>query len=239
MDWRRRFRDRTNGGDGRCRTKKPPAGDAYVVDGQCVDTLNDLAAWNDAAEHRELTGDLLGACARRFQCSQHRHFHLRLGARELGFVEILRRLRQAIQAHRDELGKLAPAARGIKAEQAGVQIGPVEGMNCIGEAALLAHFLEQPRGHAAADDVGKDMRGILILIGVGYALEADDDMSLLEAPLQPDLAAGIARQRRLRVRGKRQVLETRARLIDDLGVIDGGSKVATRFAVPMMRRPIG
>ena len=85
---------------------------------------------------------------------------------------------------RDELGKLAPAARGIKAEQAGVGIGPVEGMDRIGEAALLAHFLEQARGHAAADDIGEDMRGILILIGVGHALEADDDMSLLEAPLQ-------------------------------------------------------
>ena len=42
----------------------------------------------------------------------------------------------------------------------------------------------------------------------------------LEAPFQADVAARIARRRRLRVRGERQVLEPRARFIDDLCVID-------------------
>ena len=61
-------------------------------------------------------------------------------------------LLQLVDDHRHQLGDVALPGRGVHAEDAAVGEGPVEGIDRVAEAALLAHFLEQPRRHAAAED---------------------------------------------------------------------------------------
>ena len=109
-------------------------------------------------------------------------------------------LAQFVEDHRQQFGDLVLAGRGGDAEDAAVGKGPVEGIDRVAEAALFAHFLEQARAHAAAEDRGQNLRGVEAVGIVGAALEAEDDMGLLVVGEQPLLAADIAGLLRRRAR---------------------------------------
>ena len=85
-------------------------------------------------------------------------------------------LLQLVDDDRDQFGDVALAGGRMDAEDAGVGKAPVEGIDRIAQAALLAHFLEQPRRHAAAEDHRQDLRGVEIADVIGAALEAEQDL---------------------------------------------------------------
>ena len=71
-------------------------------------------------------------------------------------------LQRLLAQHRHQLGRLVLAGAGIDAEQPAVAIAVGEGVDRIDQAALFAHLLEQPRGHAAAER-GRQHRGGVIV----------------------------------------------------------------------------
>src|SRR3546814_11795810 len=87
----------------------------------------------------------------------------------------------------------------MNAEYAGIGKAPVEGIDGITEAAMLAHLLEQPRGHAAAENIGQDLRTIEIAHMIGLALEAEQDLRIPQvarsAPIATDIAGGLHTRR--------------------------------------------
>ena len=79
---------------------------------------------------------------------------LRLGARQLGFAQRLGGVGEHLAVSASACAASALGGGAIDAEQPGVGVGLGPGIDAVGEAALLAQFLEQPRGHAAAGRPG-------------------------------------------------------------------------------------
>ncbi len=156
----------------------------------------DLLERERLAVDEGLPRQLLDARHRRFERGERRDFHLRPGAPNLGLVEIVGGLAETIERGGDEFAGLAGRAAGVEAEQAGLRIAPVERVDRIGEAALLAHFLKQPRRHAPARRGREHLRRVMRFRGHAAAFERDDDVALLERLLQQGLAAAIFRRRR-------------------------------------------
>ncbi len=115
---------------------------------------------------------------------------------------------------------LVLAGRGGDAEDAGIGEGPMEGIDRVAEAALLAHFLEQPARHAAAQDRGEDLHGVKAVRVIGPAFHAQDDMGLLVVGHEPLLALDIGGLGRRRRAGGLEVVEAIVGDIDQLVVID-------------------
>ena len=107
-------------------------------------------------------------------------------------------LLQLVDDHRHQLGDVALAGRGMDAEDAGIGKAPVEGVDRIAEAALLAHFLEQPRRHAAAEDHRQHLRGVEVAHMIGAALEAEHDLRVHQVAVLAEVAADIVRVLRQR-----------------------------------------
>ena len=133
---------------------------------------------------QDLARELLGARRRLFERGQERDLHLRLGAANFRFVE------PAAPPRRGNRARPRPPRRVPRPSRRRSRTGrrrkvPVERIDGIGEAALLAHFLEQPRRHAAARRRGEDMRGVVVGRADRAALEADDDMRLFEPSSSP------------------------------------------------------
>ena len=57
----------------------------------------------------------------------------------------------------------------IDAELARILVGRAEGEHAIAQPALLAHFLEQPRGHAAAQNTGQHLQDVDVGVAVAGA----------------------------------------------------------------------
>ena len=64
----------------------------------------------------------------------------------------------------------------MDAEDAGIGEAPVEGVDRVAEPALLAHFLEEARGHAAADDRGEYLARVEVRRTVRQTLETHHDL---------------------------------------------------------------
>ena len=60
----------------------------------------------------------------------------------------------------DQLRQIGRGRAGADAEQAAIGERPVEGVDLVGEAALLAHFVPKPRGQSAAEHLGEHMRRV-------------------------------------------------------------------------------
>ena len=101
------------------------------------------------------------------------------------------------------------------------RIGRVEGVDRVAQAALLAHLLEQPRRHAAAEHVGEHLQAEAAGDRVcGTPSQRQRDMHLLEvARLDPRAAAERRRLRRRRGRAD-EAGEALLDLGDDRVVID-------------------
>ena len=67
----------------------------------------------------------------------------------------------------------------------------MEGIDRIAEAAILAHFLEQARRHAAAEDVGEDLRTVEVAGMIGLALEAEQNLRIHQVSVLAHFTAGI------------------------------------------------
>ena len=70
-------------------------------------------------------------------------------------------------------------------------------MDRVDEPLALPHFLEEARGHAAADHVVQDEQGVALGCRVVQAREAHDDVDLLER-LVDDVDPGLHDRRRIR-----------------------------------------
>ena len=68
-----------------------------------------------------------------------------------------------------------------------------EGVDGVAKPALLAHLLEEARGHAPAKRTGADLRGEIVGVPVRRRLEGEHYMGLLEGLLAAPHAAAIAR----------------------------------------------
>src|ERR1700683_1514970 len=112
------------------------------------------------------------------------------------FAERMRRFGKTIERRLHQGAGVPWRSSRIEAHQASVGIGPMERIDRISETTFFAHFLKETRGHAAASRRGEDMRGVVIGIMRGAALEADDDMGLAQTFLGETLAAAIMRRGR-------------------------------------------
>ena len=81
-------------------------------------------------------------------------------------VIVVGRAFELVDDDRHQLVDILRPGRGVDAEDAGVGEAPVEGVDRVAEAALLAHLLEEPRRHAAAEDRGEDLRGVEVVAAV-------------------------------------------------------------------------
>ena len=124
-------------------------------------------------------------------------------------------------AARDQFAGVLGGRAGVEAEQAGVGKGPVERGDRIGEAALLAHFLEQARRHAAADRRRRKharRRGRRSVIGA--ALEADTTCVCSSRFLATSTRRRDSGRRAAAGGRAGQGGEQRSARVDDRGVID-------------------
>ena len=169
---------------------------ANVVDADRRDARQHGVERQRRAIDEGLARELLGARRGRFERGQGRDLELRLGAVDFRFVEPQGGLGEAVERGARDLAGVLGGRAGVEAEQAAVGKSPVERIDRIGEAALLAHFLEQARRHAAAGRRGEDMGGVVVGGGDRAALESDDDVRLLEPLLHHRLAAAIGGRRR-------------------------------------------
>ena len=81
------------------------------------------------------------------------------------------------------------AGAGVERDQPGVLVGAGLGEDRVAEPAPLAQLLEQPRGHAAAERGGVDLRGIGVVVADARRLEGERDVHLLEIARLAPLAA--------------------------------------------------
>ena len=131
---------------------------------------------------------------RAFQRHQQAGLHLRLGAGNLGLVQRFGGERNLIDGDPHQFWRIGLVGAGIEGEHAGVDIRHVEGVDRVAESAVLAHFLEQPRRHAAAEHTGENLQVVQLLVAHRQSLQGQCDMHLLEiARLDPGAAAETRR----------------------------------------------
>src|SRR3546814_6199256 len=78
--------------------------------------------------------------------------------------------------------------------------GRVKSIDRIDQAALLAHLLEQARRHAAAEQRREGREDVVVIVEVADAIEAEQQMDLLEVALLAAIAAPVGRGERKRTR---------------------------------------
>ena len=78
-----------------------------------------------------------------------------------------------------DLADLGRRAAGVHAEVAGIGVGGGEGVGGVDQAALLADLLEQPGGHAAAEDGVEHAHDVAAVVGGDDRGAAHDDVGLL------------------------------------------------------------
>ncbi|EGJ74380.1 putative protease [Streptomyces sp. Tu6071] len=152
------------------------------------------------------------------------------GAADLVVVEAVRGDGlQLVAADLQDVVDLAGPATGVDAEETAVGEGGGVRVHAVREAALLAHLLEQARGHAPAEGRVEDPEGPAALVGAGDAGHAEHDVGLLGAAVldlnaargldEPRALAGGERDRVTAAEGTRAV-EGGAYLPYDLRVVD-------------------
>ena len=82
---------------------------------------------------------------------------------------------------------VAGGAARVEPEGAGTGVGGVEGVGGVGQPPLLAHLLEQARGHTPAQDGGEYAHGPAPLIAHGDALAGQVQVALLALARDSDV----------------------------------------------------
>ena len=171
--------------------------------GQRRKPLDQLFLGDRPAEQQQLPGDLRGAACRALGRHDEAGAILRARPVELVLEDVLAGLLQFRHDDRHQLGNVALPGRRVHAENAGVGKAPMERVDRVAEAAFLAHLLEQPRRHAAAEDHRQHLRGVEVAHVIGAALEAEDDLRVHQVAVLAEIAADIMRvlRRNARRRG--------------------------------------
>ncbi len=215
-------------------------GSARAFDRDGLDASNQFVDRYRTAPCHHLPRQLLGTRAGALQRHQQAGFHLRLRARHLGLVDGFRR--GADLAHHDahQLGDVGGVGARVEPEHSRVRIGGVERIDRIAEAALLAHFLEQPGRHAAAEHIGEHLQAVQAGVPLRQALHRERDMYLLEVAafdLRPaDEMRGLRGRRCLACERRKLALDIRHhRLVVDR---TGGRDHHVRCAV-VARKIVG
>ena len=116
---------------------------------------------------------------------------------------------RAAESDFDQFARILRRGPGADAEDAAIGERPVEGIDRIGEAALLAHLLEQARRQAAAEHRGEDLERVMRAAGEGQAGQAEHEMDLFlvaaDARFAAAVLAGFAREGRGRRCRKRSI----------------------------------
>ena len=90
----------------------------------------------------------------------------------------------------------------------------MERVDRVGKASRLADILEEPRRHAPSHGAREHLHGVVSLVEVGDAAEAEHHMRLLGAAVLAHLAAEIAR---LGLEGRRLLRQAREEALDLVG----------------------
>ena len=177
--------------------KSSPASARDVLEGDGLDAVDHLV------DAEQLVVDELGLADARhpragvLQAEHQAALELALAARELLVGDAARpRPWRARRGPTRARRRLAGQAADRDPDQAGVGVVAGEGEDGVGQAALLAHLLEQPRRRAAAERGVEHAEGEAAVVGAGHALDAEHEVDLLER-------AGGARPRRGRAPGGR------------------------------------
>ena len=168
------------------------AADRGVVDR--LDAAHHVGRIERRAVDQHVLRHLLAARPGAFQRHQQAGLHLRLGARQLAGGQPVGEPHRLVAQDRHQLGRLFLAGAGIDAEQPAVAVAVREGMDRVDEAALLAHFLEQPGRHAAAERGRQHRGGVIIGVVERNAGKPEHEVQLLEVAVLAVVAAGIARR---------------------------------------------
>src|SRR5690349_20772349 len=114
-----------------------------------------------------------------FEAHQEARFHLRAGAMDFGFAKVLDRRGKylACEVHRFD-GAIAISGT-TQSHDPGVGIGLLPGADRISESALLTQFLEQPRGHSAAERLDKHRQRRKAQVRSRHARETEAPVRLL------------------------------------------------------------
>ena len=157
----------------------PRARRADVVERHGEQRVDDLRRVDQAAVDGQLPGDVMGLAPGRFERHQQAGPRLRPHPVELALGDRRGGLGDDLLDQRERRRRLAARRRGVDVEQAGVVIGMQGRADRIGQPAVLADLLEQPRRRAAADHVGEQARGIIIGRGVARRREGQGQLRLL------------------------------------------------------------
>src|SRR3954454_12164257 len=117
----------------------------------------------------------------------------------LASVELLRavaaagRHRQLLTAQLEHLARAVGMTAGIDAEHSGVGVVRGEGVDGVGEAALLAHLLEQPRRHASAERGVEHAQSEPAVVEAVHARHAEHEVGLLGRTAYDDVSGSERR----------------------------------------------
>ena len=140
----------------------------------------------------KLPRQLFAAAAGALEGHQQGSPELRLCAVQLILRHVALDLAEFFQCHRHELFRLVFARAGIDGEQPTIREGRGEGVDGIDEPALFPDFLEEARGHAAAEQGREQLRRRVQRVRRRDGGEAEDQMHLVEVTILPELATRVA-----------------------------------------------
>ena len=209
-----------------CIEKQPSGKIGEPLGGDAFQPFHHFRVRDRASVEHHLAGDLAGTRRRAFLAHQQLGADLGAGAVDFLLVNGFRRLAQLVEDDGHQRRQLVAAGRRMDAEDAGIGKTPVEGIDRIAETAMFAHFLEQARRHAAAENVGKDLRTVEVAHVIGLALETEQDLRVHQvagfAHVAADIAGGFEHGRR--ARRHRQAGETLFHLFGEGRMIDGAGR---------------
>ena len=124
------------------------------------------------------------------------------GAAQLVLADrLLAQALELVADHVQRLDDVVLTGADVDAHLPGVLVLARPGIDGVGEAALLAHLLEQARGGRAAEDRVQDRQGEAALVVAGDALSAQADVVLLGLlGVEGDALTAAARSGRRRPR---------------------------------------
>ena len=190
---RRERADRPDRRNGRRCGKQARGQVAQALDGERRKPLHKFVLGDRAAKQEKLARNLRGAAGTAL--CRHDEPGAVLRARTVQFVlgNAFAGSLKFVDDHRDQLRNIALSGRRMHAEDAGVRKSPVEGIDRVAEAAFLAHFLEEPGRHAAAENHRQHLRGVKIADVIGAAFESEDDLGIHQVAVFAEVAADILR----------------------------------------------
>ena len=134
--------------------------------------------------------------------------------------DLLRQRRELVADHVEEHAQVARRDAGGHLQRAAVVVALGPGVDLVGEAALLAHRLEQRRGHAAAEQLAEQLVDRVRGVGARRHRPAERDRGLLVVVVDVPVAADVARELALGGHAGGHVAEAALDLLGEARVVD-------------------